>query len=232
LCTYFGIFILENLNNPTIQASVKTWPDLTWGNNYRLDGRVYGAVLIVVYENNSMPYTQYWINEGNMNLHKNANVWINGSSVPVQDLDATRTDFNGPVNSSLNNATLTAGYFAGDSSQNDYLYFNVEEGIDSPCDLSTFYWNIGAYDEWQLDSNNVANGTCDCKPGVTTTNFDLHTFNVTETLDKSDNNNYAIFWRGHGDPGDPEIDDPAYPGVNPETESYLSPFLAVLKIRE
>jgi len=219
--------VLENLNNPTIQASVKTWPDLTWGNNYRLDGRVYGAVLIVVYENNSMPYTQYWINEGNMNLHKNANVWINGSSVPVQDLDANITQFNGAVNNTSGIPSLTVGYFAGDANQNDYLYFNApKEPDDSPYNLFNPGWNLdpSAYGDF-LVGTNVASGS-------NGTNFDLKTFDNEGALVANllEENNYAIFWRGH-DSVNETIWDPAYPGVNSETESYLSPFLAVLKIK-
>jgi len=35
----------------------------------KFDGRVYGAVLIVAYDDGSS--SQYWINQGNVNLHKN-----------------------------------------------------------------------------------------------------------------------------------------------------------------
>ncbi len=34
-----------------------------------VDGRVYGIVLVVVYENTSLPKVQYWVNEGNVNLN-------------------------------------------------------------------------------------------------------------------------------------------------------------------
>lgn len=226
-CSGSGIYLIHynctNLINQygingdgNITATVTTTPG-----SPALDGRVYGAVLIVAYNNGSS--SQYWINQGNLNLHKN--VTSGGTYYP--DLDANITRFNGAVNTSLGNATLTVGYFAGDSSQKDYLYFNPPQNAYSPYNLSNFNWNIGNYELYQLDGDNVANGTCDTI-GFTTKNFDLHTFDVTVT----NSSNYAVFWRGHGNNNnETEIYDPAWPGVNPNTESYVSPFLAVLKIK-
>jgi Protein of unknown function (DUF3344). len=215
---------LENLSSSTITATVNAWPDTTWGTSYKLDSRVYGAVLIVVYESGET-YTQYWINEGNLNLHKDGNVWVNGTSVPVSDFDADRTWFNGPVNDSLTDFSLTVGYFAGDANQKDYLYFNVPNGIDSPYDLSNPGWSLTNPNYANhLVGTDVADGT-----GGTKKYFDLKTFNVN-ALSKSEDN-YAIFWRGH-DSTNATIWDPSYPTVNHETESYVSPFLAVLKVRD
>ncbi len=213
--------VLENLNSPTITATVNTWPD----NSPLLpfDGRIYGAVLIVVYKSGDT-YTQYWINEGNLNLHKDGNVWINGTSVPVSDFDANITRFDGAVNNTLDNFSLTVGYFAGDANQKDYLYFNAPPGNDSPYNLNNPGWDLTnqTYADC-LVGIDVANGM-----GGTKKYFDLKTFDVSDPSISA--NNYAIFWRGH-DSNNATIWDPSYPIVNPETESYFSPFLAVLKVQ-
>jgi hypothetical protein len=208
---------LESLDSSTISATVNTTPDTTLG----FDGRVYGAVLIVVYESGDA-YTQYWINEGNLNFHKNGNVWINNSSVTVPDFDSNITRFDGSVNDTLKNFNLTVGYFAGDVDQKDYLYFNSPEGDDSPYNLNNPGWNLTKYARY-LVGTDVADST-----GNTKKYFDLKTFDVSALNSSEDN--CAIFWRGH-DSNNATIWDPSYPTVNPETESYVSPFLAVLKVQ-
>lgn len=213
---------LENLSSSDITATVNAWPDTTWGTRYALDSRVYGAVLIVVYETGET-YTQYWINEGNLNLHKDGNVWVNGSSVAVSDFDANITRFDGSVNGTLNNNfNLTVGYFAGDANQKDYLYFNAPNVTDSPYNLNNPGWNLTKYAD-NLVGTEVADSTGGAKKY-----FDLKTFDVSAISDPD--TNYAIFWRGH-DSNNATIWDPSYPLVNPETESYFSPFLAVLKVQ-
>lgn len=232
LCSGSGVYLVQydctnairNLANADITANVTAWPETSLGTSRRLDSRIYGAVLTVVYNNGTS--NQYWINKGDLNLHKNVTITVDNTSCSFEDFDASITQFNGSVNSSLNNSTLTVGYFAGDDTQNDYLYFNPPVESDSPYNLDNFYWEINDYVNYQLDSNNVANETCD-ELNSGTTNFDLHTFEVTGLNASS---NCAVFWRGHGNEGDSEIFDPAYPGVNSETESYLSPFLSVLRI--
>jgi len=230
-CSGSGVYLIQynctdlvkNLNNGVIKATVVATPRTDLGTSYRLDSRIYGAVLIVVYENGES-YTQYWINQGNLNLHKN----VTSGGVYYPDLDANLTRFNGlPYN--FGNASLTVGILAGDASQKDYLYFNAPNAADSPYNLTNPGWNITNYASYKLGSDNVANSTCD---GIssTTTYFDLHTFNVKDLVNHTSNSNYAIFWRGHVNDTETEIYDPAYPGVNPNTESYVSPIFAVLKL--
>jgi len=225
LANYTCTDVVQGLNHGTITANVTTWQNST-----NFDGRIYGAVLIVVYESGDC-YTQYWINQDLLNLHKNTT-----SPATYSDLDANFTWFNGTAYKPcpLGNTTLTVAYFAGDDDQNDYLYFNVPNDDDTPYNLSNFNWNITSHDFWKLDNNNVANETCDGLSG-THTNFDLHTFGVKNLTNYSDGNNYAILWRGHGNDtgGETEIYDPPYTypilTINPNTESYYTPFLAVLK---
>lgn len=234
-CSGSGIYLIQynctdlvknDLTNGVIEATVVATPRNDLGASYRLDSRIYGAVLIVAYENGE-EYTQYWINQGNLNLHKN----VTSGGIYYPDLDANVTWFNGSINGSVgDDATLTVGYFAGEADQNDFLYFNPEQEPESPYNLSNFNWNIDSYLTSQLGDNNVADETCTLG---STKNFDLHTFDVTVN---DSSNNYAVFWRGHGNNtnGEIEIYDPPYttpPVVNPNTEAYVSPFLAVLKIK-
>jgi len=176
----------------------------------KFDGRVYGAVLIVTYNDGSS--SQYWINQGNVNLHKNVSV----SGIPYPDLDANKTDFNGASGSHSGN--LTVAYLAGDINQTDYLYFNPPDAADSPYNLSNPAWDRDTFGIFEL-GRDVANSM-----GGNAYNFDLKSFDVS--IESGDN--YAIFWRGHSDII-PIYDPPYGSPVNPETESYVSPFLAVLK---
>lgn len=221
--------VLQNQSNCSqclgsdVTATIKTWQDTNKPSNQQLDGRVYGAVLVVVYECGDT-YTQYWINQDLLNLHKEAsNVNIGGTLYNFTDLDADRTYFNGPVNGTLSNASLTVGYFAGDPNQKDYLYLNALPITGSPYYLTDPGWDIEGFEE-NLVGIDVANSTEGTK-----TNFDLKTFDVNN-IDLLSPDNYAIFWRGH-DSVNETIWDPAWPGVNNETESYYTPFLAVLKIK-
>lgn len=236
-CSGSGVYLIQynctdlinnTLNQGVIEATVVATPRTDLGTSKRLDSRIYGAVLIVAYDNGGEENTQYWINQGNLNLHKNVTAF--------PDLDASITWFNGSVDESVgDNATLTVGYFAGDDDQKDYLYFNPRKNANSPYNLTNVNWPILLPENnySQLDSDNVANETCD-ELNFATKNFDLHTFSLNVSLIEPDSN-YAVFWRGHGnDTGEIEIYDPpySYPAVvNPNTESYVSPFLAVLKIK-
>ena len=74
-CSGSGVYLIHynctdlveaNNDDGTITANVTAWPETSLGTARRLDSRIYGAVLIVVYENGNC-YTQYWINQGDLN---------------------------------------------------------------------------------------------------------------------------------------------------------------------
>ncbi len=76
-----------------------------------IDGRVYGMVLVAVYEDQSQPLVEYWINEGNEHLHSGK--------------DTADSYFNGTVNlTGVENATLWTSYLAGGSGDGDTLTLN------------------------------------------------------------------------------------------------------------
>lgn len=223
-----------------------------------IDGRVYGIVLVVVYENTSSAKVQYWVNEGNVNLHY-------AQSQFFPELNNNVTWFNGTAYNSTE-ANLTVVYYTGDSNQNDYLFLNApNDASDSPGNVSNdnIGWDNGSsYWKYQLDNKNVANSRsdncsvnysdthCDCSgPGCCgcrcncssaeqyiSSSFDFNCFSQTndstplKDIINHTANNYAIFWRGHDDNGNGTIDG-GWNATNAEGEIYLHPILAVLVLK-
>jgi hypothetical protein len=231
----------------TVNASTATSP---W------DGRVYGIVLVVVYENESSAKVQYWVNEGNVNLHYTL-------SETYPELNNNVTWFNGTAYNSTE-ANLTVLYYTGTKNENDYLFLNApNDASDSPGNVSNdnVGWDNTSYWKYQLDKNNVGNSTsdncstnyseccccsdcnccCDCNESVAgetyeTDGFDFHCYSKTndstplkDIINYTDNN-FAIFWRGHDDNGNGTIDG-TWGASNPEGETYLHPILAVLRLK-
>ena len=224
--------------NVTNNVSLNAWNNVT-ATTYTapgddLDGRIYGIVLVVVYENTSLVKVKYWVNEGNVNLHYNM------SSAPYNYvLDNTTTWFNGTAYNSTD-AKLWVEYFAGSRHEPDYLYFNPPDEVrTNKC------WDVSAYKKWQLDGNTSANGS-DVAYGSSTSagwdpwgsayGWDLHNFTKTNTTNLSDiinktANNSAFFWRGHDDNCDCWISAEFNGGTGDEGEDYLHPVLAVLILK-
>jgi hypothetical protein len=183
-----------------------------------IDGRVYAIVLATVYTDASKPEIQYWINEGNLNLH------YNSYSYPWNQ-DKTFTWFNGTAITPAS-ARLNAVYLTGSQGEPDYLYFNPPDAGDSP--YSNMSWDINAYRTYQLDGNDVADGS---NGGY----FDFEIFTSTNDSTALKNlvsgNNYAVFWRGHDDNNDGTIYAEFTPGNPVEGESYVGPVLAALVLK-
>jgi len=184
-----------------------------------IDGRVYAIMLVTVYSDTSLPEIQYWINEGQVNLH-----YASAGYPWAQDY--TLVKFNGDAITTPASAELKTAYLVGSKGEPDYLYFNPPVASDSP--YSNMAWNIDKYTEYQLGGSDVAessNGPY----------FDFKTFTSTyETKPIKDlifNNSYAVFWRGHDDNNDGQIYAEFQPTNPVEGESYLSPALAVLILR-
>ena len=162
------------------------------------DGGVYSIVLVVVYENASLPKVQYWINEGNVNLNYQT------------PLNNTVTRFNGTAYNSTE-ANLTVLYYTGTAGEPDYLYLNSPYAYDSPYNFSNISWDILKYRGYQLDSNDVANGFSGL---IFTSAFDLDSFtSANDSTPLKDiinttapDSNYVIFWRGHDDNRNGTID--------------------------
>lgn len=219
------------------------------------DSRVYGIVLVVVYENSSSAKVQYWVNEGNVDLHYNVSIY--GANHPP--LNNNVTWFNGTAYNSTE-ANLTVVYYTGDALEHDYLFMNVPNETGSPGNLSNVSWDNTSYWKYQLDGKDVANSRsdncsdnyseccccsdcnccCDCDDESDETyytdGFDFNCFSETndstplKDIVNHTGNNYAIFWRGHDDNGNRKIDS-TYNVSGIEGEAYLHPILAVLRLK-
>jgi subtilase family serine protease len=90
-----------------------------------IDGRVYGVVLVAVIkeeDGRGAPEVQYWINEGNVNLHGPGWSGIYGTN------DEAVAEFAGTIDvDKFVAARLSVVYLTGTPSLNDYLYFNDEK---------------------------------------------------------------------------------------------------------
>jgi subtilase family serine protease len=89
----------------------------------KLDGRVYGIILVAIYEAGNAPETSYWVCEGNPSLHGKG--WA-GAVPSINDFASVQ--FSGklrPENAKA--ADITVVYLAGNLGEPDYLEFNGYE---------------------------------------------------------------------------------------------------------
>ncbi|MGB2841324.1 MAG: DUF3344 domain-containing protein [Halobacteriota archaeon] len=251
-----GVWLVA-LNCTSNVTSGTNTVNATTGGPWVPDGRVYAIVLVTVYENSSSAKVQYWVNEGNVNLHYH--VFIYGSDHP--ELNNNVTWFNGTAYN-CTEANLTTVYYGSTQVQPDYLYFNAPYASDSPYNLSNDRWNIDGYRRYQLDSNDVANEysdncsvgysdthcdcsgagccgcSCDCSKSKQyfTYGFDFDCFSKTNDstplcdIINHTANNYAIFWRGWDTNNNGEIDYDAW-NQSDEGETYVHPIVAVLVLK-
>jgi len=120
-----------------------------------IDGRMYGAVLIAAYKDESKPAIEYWINEGNINLNY---------MTPKNTAEST---FNGPVDSSkITGADLYTFYLTGNIYDSDNLSFNSNllandaadgSGTDDQGNSWTDkYFDAGINDVWNVKNYVIA----------------------------------------------------------------------------
>lgn len=103
---YWVPYDVKNKINPGSNTVIAT----TGGD---IDGRIYGIVLVAVYEDPSQPQIEYWINEGNENPN---------DKTPK---DTATTFFDGNINTSnVGSAKIWTSYIASKSSDSDTLSMN------------------------------------------------------------------------------------------------------------
>jgi len=143
--------VTDFVNAGTVNTATTTKINATVGG---FDGRVYGLVLVVVYEGGDNPKdVQYWINDGNDGLHYGT--WKAGNPVPY---DTGTTTFDGAVDSSdiVTVANLTVVHLTAyeDSDTcvkgccDKCLKFNGQELNTSMVDSNTFElntWDVTYY---------------------------------------------------------------------------------------
>jgi hypothetical protein len=190
------------------------------------NNRVFRAVLVCAYNDTDGcgPLVNYWVNDGNYNLH------YDGGGIPYPT-DNTTTWFNGTAYNATVGlddvccAKLTTVYHAsggglnGQASEPDYLYFNV---IPTRKDHAPYYHHPN-----QLgDDGDTTYGDDDYADGPQWT---MKTERVKPLLSPTNNN--ATFWRGHNASNGPiyHHDTCTIPD-GAEGEAYLHPMLAVLVV--
>ncbi len=130
------------------------------------DGRVYGIVLVVVYEGGDNPKNvQYWINDGSDALHYASATW------PPIAHDSGATYFNGTVNTGMvSNANLTVVHLtAYEPGCDSCLKFNGHNLDTSMVDSNTFElnsWNVTSYIASSGNNAWFSRGE-DCYVGIT-----------------------------------------------------------------
>ncbi len=126
--------------------------------NGSIDGRVYGIILIVVYEGGDNPRAlQYWINDGHDALHYEI------SWPPIAAHDSGTTDFDGTVDvSNLTEATLTMVHLTAYEDDN-----TSKKGCCEKC---------MEFNERELNTTMVDSNT-----------FELNSWNVRDQVNSSDN---------------------------------------------
>ncbi|MBU4138885.1 MAG: DUF3344 domain-containing protein [Euryarchaeota archaeon] len=98
----------------------------------KLDGRVYGIVLVAIYEDVSKQEITYWLSDGNVNLHGQG--W--SDTLPTAN-DHASVSFSGLMDAGdIKSANLSVIYLTGTPGLPDYLEFN----------------------NYSLDGNDIANG--------------------------------------------------------------------------
>jgi hypothetical protein len=199
-------WVSYNVKNNISMGAINKATALTGG---VISGQVYGIVLATAYNDTdgAGPITQYWINEGNYNLH--------GTTLGVPyELNNISALFNGAIDSKYTNAKLNIVYLTGTSGEPDYLYFNSVQDYHRTHQLG--------------DDGNETIGSDDIARGATGGDyFDFLNFDVTNLI--SPTNNFASYWRGHDDNGDGVItSDFETSGL--EGEAYVHPVLSVLTV--
>ncbi|MDD4498065.1 MAG: DUF3344 domain-containing protein, partial [Methanosarcinaceae archaeon] len=122
-----------------------------------IDGRVYGIVLVAVYEDEDEGQNiKYWVEEGNINLHGKG--W---SGTLGETHEEAYANFSGNVDlNKYKTANLAVVYLCGSNGLDDSLYFNEEQLSDGE------------------NKNDIANSK---------NYFDFKLFDVLDFLEKEDN---------------------------------------------
>lgn len=195
------------------------------------NGRIMRTVLVCAYnDSDGCGYlTNYWVNDGNYNLHynnatghtyyvDNTTAWFNGTAFNAS------AETCGGRQAKLTTVHLASGNTYTGDPENDFLYFNV---IPTLVNHSPYYHLPNQLGD---DGNNQYGAEWGDDDVAGSMNFDLQTFDVTSLVNATDNS--ATFWRGHDGDGDGVIfhDLDFGNSAGAEGEAYIHPALAVLTV--
>ncbi|ADN34801.1 APHP domain protein [Methanolacinia petrolearia DSM 11571] len=180
----------------------------------RMDGRVYAVFVVAAVGDNSGYITQYWIAEGNENLHGEG--W-SGSNPTVHDTSSYT--FSGADLTGMQSAELTTVLLAGTRYQPDYMTFNSND-LGQP-ETDTSHYPEGATDIGDEICFDAEGGS-----GTESRYVDVESFDVTDYVKDV---NTVVFERGRDSNGDGVIDPSS---AISEGEDYIHPCLAVLSVKK
>lgn len=178
----------------------------------KIDGRVYGICVVAVVEDDTGPVTNYWIAEGNEDLHGEGWSGTNPTkhdscNITFQKIDTTATA-----------ANLSILLVASTQGQPDYVSFNGQDLGVPPADMTNY--PDGALDIGDEHCYNAMGGA-----GTESRYVDFETFDVGSLLKE---NSTVRFERGRDLDGDGTI---TTTGSKPEGEDYIHPCCAILTER-
>lgn len=180
----------------------------------KIDGRIYGIWAVVAMENDGSATTQYFLFEGNENLHGEGWAGKNPTRKNSCSIDIPALSLGPSARANLTVLTL-----CGTKGQPDYVTFNGND-LGAPAQPANEY-PPGARDIANEQTGDANGGT-----GISSRYVDMETFDVTSLI-KS--NNVVGFERGRDSNNDGKI---ATTGAAPEGEDYLHPCLALLSVTQ
>lgn len=216
-CTGYGVYWVTYDTTPfCVQGHNKVVATTSKGEaENKLDGRIYAVVTVLVVKDPQSGNTQYWILNGNENLHGEGWSGLN----PTEHEDTT-VPVSIPDTSGLQHANLTVMYLTSTRGQPDYLQFN---GQDLGQVVSGPNYPEGARDianEKCYDAGYVINP-------FDSRYFDIEIFDVTNLIRSGEND--VTFFRGRDMDGDGIITEI---GEKPEAEDYLHPVVVILSLEK
>lgn len=216
-CTGYGVYwIAYDTTSLCVQGHNTVIATTSQGQpENKLDGRIYAVVTVLVVKEPKGGNTQYWILEGNQNLHGEGWSGLN----PTQH-EETTVSISVPDTSGLEHANLTVMYLTSTRGQPDYLQFN---GNDLGQVVSGPNYPEGARDianERSFDAGYVLNP-------VDGRYWDIEIFDVTRLVKSGEND--VKFFRGRDMDGDGIVTET---GEKPEGEDYLHPVVVILTLQK
>lgn len=176
----------------------------------KLDGRVYGIHSIAIIEDTKGPLCQYWIAEGNDNLHGEGWAGKNPTRKDRADLPLM-----GAFPKLSQSAELTVLLLATNYGQPDYVLFNGKELGQEPVDTSL-------YTSGARDIGNEQSFDAEGNPGLKSRYVDCERFSVGDNFSGT---NQVTFLRGRDLDGDGRL---TTSGTPTEAEDYLHPVFVAL----
>ncbi len=174
-----------------------------------LDGRIYAVMVVGAVATDDGHVTQYWVAEGNENLHGEG--WAGTN--PTRK-DSAACTFTHAITGGINGASLTTLMLASNEGQPDYITFNSADlGITASPDAD--YPSMrDISNEQSFDANGGA--------GTLSRYVDCEVFDVTTDFSTT---NTVIFERGRDLTGDGVLETT---GAVIEAEDYMHPVCAIL----